>query len=104
MYFSDANVYLGIDNNKVVSTYSLEVGGLGSRLYLTKTVLYNGYQNEKEPDFSNVKTYVSSIEDLADYLAEQKKDYSTALTELYQYGNDASNLSEDELNSLTQSK
>ena len=104
MYFSDANVYLGLDNNKVVRTYSLEVGGLGSRLYLTKTVLYDGYQSEKQPDFSNVQTYATSIEDLADYLAEQKKDYSTALTELYQYGNDAGNLSEEDLKSLTQSK
>lgn len=104
MYFSDANVYLGVDENKVVRTYSLEVGGLGSRLYLTKTVLYGIFQDEKEPDFTNVKSYASSLEELADYLAKQKKDYSTALTELYQYGNDAGNLSEDDLKSITQSK
>lgn len=87
MYFSDANVYLGVDENKVVRTFSLEVGGLGSRLYLTKTVLYGVYQDEKEPDFSNVKTYASSIEDLADYLAKSGKEYSSAINEMYQMGN-----------------
>ena len=99
MYFSDANVYLGIDNNKVVRTYSLEVGGLGSRLYLTKTVLYGIFQDEKEPDFTNVKSYASSLEDLADYLAKSNKDYSTALNKLNTIGN-----SEDELKSLTKDK
>lgn len=101
MYFSDANVYLGVDENKVVRTYSLEVGGLGSRLYLTKTVLYGIFQDEKEPDFTNVKSYASSLEELADYLAKSNKDYSTALNELNTIGNKANNLSEEELKSLT---
>lgn len=93
MYFSDANVYLGVDANKVLRTYSLEVGGLGSRLYLTKSVLYGNYQDEKTPDFSEVKPYSETLNDLADYLAESGKDYGKALNELYKDGETLNNLS-----------
>ena len=100
MYFSDANVYLGVDENKILRTLSLEVGGLGSRLYLTKTVLYGVYQDEKEPDFSDCKTYASSIEDLADYLANSGKDYSTAINEMYQMGNKVNQIPSSDLEDL----
>ena len=100
MYFSDANVYLGVDENKVLRTFSLEVGGLGSRLYLTKTVLYGVYQDEKEPDFSECKSYASSIEDLADYLAKSGKDYSTAINEMYQMGNKVNQIPDADLDKI----
>lgn len=86
MYFSDANVYLGLDANKILRSYSLEVGGLGTRLYLTKAVLYGAYQEEKTPDFSEVKPYSDTLVDLADYLAESGKDYGEAINELYKDG------------------
>lgn len=100
MYFSDATVYLGVDENKILRTFSLEVGGLGSRLYLTKTVLYGVYQDEKEPDFSECKSYASSIEDLADYLAKSGKDYSTAINEMYQMGNKVNQIPDADLDKI----
>ena len=92
--------YLGVDENKVLRTFSLEVGGLGSRLYLTKTVLYGVYQDEKEPDFSECKSYASSIEDLADYLAKSGKDYSTAINEMYQMGNKVNQIPDADLDKI----
>lgn len=86
MYFSNANVYVGVDANKVLRTYSLEVGGLGSRMYLTKTVLFNGYQDLKQPDFKNVSNYCDTLTDLAEYLEETGEDYGKAITKLYHDG------------------
>lgn len=69
--FSDANVILGIDSDGILKYACLEVGGLGTRLYYTKAVVATKNSNVRStPDFTNAKTYASSLSDLADYVAD----------------------------------
>lgn len=69
--FSDANVIFGIDSDGILKYACLEVGGLGTRLYYTKAVVATKNSNVRStPDFTNAKTYASSLSDLADYVAD----------------------------------
>lgn len=68
--FSDANVVVGIDQDGILKYMCLEVGGLGTRMYLTKAVVAVRNDNAREtPDFSGAVPFSSSLKDLADYVA-----------------------------------
>lgn len=67
--FSDANVTIGIADG-MVKQLSIETGGLGTRLYYTKTILSKLTFTEREkPDFKNCKDYIESMREVADYVA-----------------------------------
>ena len=67
--FSDANVTIGIADG-MVKQLSIETGGLGTRLYYTKTILSKLTFTEREkPDFKNCKDYIESMRVVADYVA-----------------------------------
>ena len=69
--FSDANIMIGISEDEGLLRYmSLETGGLGTRLYLTKIVVLDGISVRSLPDFSGATDYVDTMQDLADYCAE----------------------------------
>ena len=68
--FSDANVTFGVADG-VIRQMTIETGGLGTRLYFTKTVLTKLKFNEREkPDFSKCKSYVDSMKEVANYVAK----------------------------------
>lgn len=69
MVFSDARVKLGIVDD-VLRYVQLEVGGIGSKLYYTKSVLTKDIDVRDEPDFSNTDTYESTLKQMADYVAK----------------------------------
>lgn len=69
MVFSDANVRLGIVDD-MLRYVQLEVGGIGSKLYYTKSVLTKEIDVRDEPDFSNTDTYESTLKQMADYVAK----------------------------------
>lgn len=66
--FSDAKVMLGVSDG-MLKYFNLEVGGLGTRMYLTKSVITGNITPRDIPDFSDAKEYVTSLQDLADYIA-----------------------------------
>lgn len=82
--FSDAIVYVGIDSNNILKYMCLEVGGLGTRLYVTKVVVETNNPNLREtPDFSSAVPYSSTLSDLADFVASFPS-YDEALSALSQ--------------------
>lgn len=95
MYFSDANVLLGVVNGTL--TYmNFEVGGLGTRMYLTKCVLLDGvvddYIVKEYPDTTNALTY----EDLYADLGEMALEYDS-IDALYNAVNSQYSMSEEEM-------
>lgn len=66
--FSDAYVTLGVVDG-MLKYMNLEVGGLGSRLYLTKAVITVPVTVREVPDFSGAPDYVVSMQEYADYIA-----------------------------------
>lgn len=93
--FSDGNVLLGLDKDGVLQFMSLETGGLGSRLYVTKSVVEdkNPYLRQ-EPVFTSALDYEVMLQDLADFVASYASydDAVKALNEL-----NASNQDEGEV-------
>ena len=81
LYFSDANVILGIVDDKLVYM-NLEVGGLGTRMYLTKCVLLgdivDDYIIEEYPVTENALSYENIYSDIG----EMALDYDN-LEDLY---------------------
>ena len=81
LYFSDANVILGIVDDKLVYM-NLEVGGLGTRMYLTKCVLLgdivDDYIMEEYPVTENALSYENIYSDIG----EMALDYDN-LEDLY---------------------
>ena len=62
---------------------SLEIGGLGARMYVTKAVVDVRNQNVRDtPDFSGAVPVVSTMAELADFVA-QYPDYESALSALH---------------------
>lgn len=78
--FSDAIVTVGLSNG-VVRYLGLEVGGLGTRLYMTKTIITPDFELRAKPDFSTAVDYTTTIQDLADYVASFDS-YEDALNEI----------------------
>lgn len=71
MAFTDAKVNIGISDN-MLRYLQFEVGGLGTRLYLTKAVLLKSVNQRTEPDFSSAMTYESSLKETADFVSKYK--------------------------------
>lgn len=68
--FSDAIVVVGIDNNDILKYMYLEVGGLGTRLYLSKAVVATSNPNVRAtPDFTGAVAYETTLKEYADYIA-----------------------------------
>ena len=68
--FSDAIVVVGIDNNDILKYMYLEVGGLGTRLYLSKAVVATSNSNVRTtPDFTGAVAYETTLKEYADYIA-----------------------------------
>lgn len=81
--FSDAVVTFGIDKNGCLRYNVIEVGGLGSRMYVTKAVVEMDNQNLREtPDFTGAVPFIDTFVDLADYVASFES-YDSALNALY---------------------
>ena len=67
--FSDAIVTIGVSDD-MLKYMSLETGGLGTRLYLTKSVIMGSISPRQEPDFSEAKDYTTTLQEKADYISE----------------------------------
>lgn len=67
---SDANVTVGVDDDGMLKYVSLEIGGLGTRMYYTKAVVTSGISVRSVPDFSNSTKYIDTFKESADYYAQ----------------------------------
>lgn len=81
LVFSDALVVLGVSGG-MLKYMTMEVGGLGMRLYLTKAVITETVEVRELPDFSGVTSYVFGMQDFADYVSSFGS-LDEALAELY---------------------
>lgn len=73
MACSDGTVIVGIDQNGILKFMTLEVGGLGTRLYITKVVVDVTNQNVREtPDFSKSVPLTATMTEMAELLAPYK--------------------------------
>lgn len=80
--YSEGRVIVAIDQDGILKFMSLETGGLGTRLYVTKAVVDVRNQNVRDmPDFSSAVPIVSTMTELADFVA-QYPDYDSALKAL----------------------
>lgn len=67
--FSDANVMVAVADGQL-RQLTIEVGGLGTRLYVTKSFLTKGeYEVRERPDFTDSKDYMETMREVADYVA-----------------------------------
>ena len=80
LVFSDGNLTLGVIDG-VLRYMQLEVGGLGSRLYVTKCVVTDDITEREVPDFSSVVAYEESYKELAE-LVGKTGSVESALLEL----------------------
>lgn len=67
---SDANVTVGIDKDGMLKYVSLEIGGLGTRMYYTKVVVTDGISVRSVPDFSNATQYIDTFREQAEYFVK----------------------------------
>lgn len=80
--YSDARVVVGVDSNMMLRFMTLEVGGLGTRMYVTKTVVATSNPNVREtPDFTTAVPLVSTMKEMADIIA-QYPDHDSAVAAL----------------------
>ena len=80
--FSDAKATFGVCDD-VIRYLQLEIGGLGSRMVYTKTVLdTTDAVLYDTPDFSSCESYYLSVKELADYVAKYGS-YEEAMEDLY---------------------
>lgn len=101
--FSDANVIFGIDNNGILKYVSLEVGGLGTKMYYTMVVVATQNNNVRtEPDLDSSKPYKNTMKDLADFVGKYNS-YDEAMKALDKRSNKDSSVSNNLIDS-TKSK
>lgn len=68
--FSEGTLTIGVYDG-MVRYMELGAGGLGSNMYLTKTVMsQNNFEVRSLPDFTSVTSYYDTAKDLADYVAK----------------------------------
>lgn len=80
--YSDAEVVVAIDENGILKFSSIEVGGLGTYMYITKAVADIRNPNVREmPDFSSAVPVESTMTEMADFVA-QYPDYDSAVKAL----------------------
>lgn len=81
LVFSDAKANFGVADG-VLRYFDFEVGGLGSRMVVTRTVLEPSEDVlYEQPTFTDCETYYSSVKDLAEYVSEYDS-YDEAMTDL----------------------
>lgn len=68
--FSNANVFVGIDNTGKLKYVDIMVGGLGSKMYMVMSILENDFTARTTPDFSNALKYTDSIAEVANFVAQ----------------------------------
>lgn len=79
--FSDANVSLAVADGNLRQVV-IEVGGLGTRMYVTKTFIMDGeYEIRERPDFSKALDYEESMKEIADFV-EDYDSYDEAMEAL----------------------
>ena len=66
---SDSIVSVGVSADGLLKYVSMEIGGLGTRMFYTKVVATDGVTVRTEPDFSNTGAYMDTFKELADYYA-----------------------------------
>jgi hypothetical protein len=81
LVFGNAKATFAVSNG-VLRYYQLEIGGLGTRMYLTKTVLISDTDVRETPDFSDAGDYADLLQETADYVA-QYDSYEDALNAMY---------------------
>lgn len=80
--YSEGRVIVAIDQDGILKFMSLETGGLGRTMYVTKAVVDVRNQNVRDtPDFTGAIPVVSTMAELADFVA-QYPDYDSALNAL----------------------
>lgn len=81
LVFSDAKANFGIADG-VLRYLDFEVGGLGSRMSVTRTVLEADSEIlYDQPTFTDCNTYYSTVKELAEYVSEYDS-YDEAITDL----------------------
>lgn len=75
-------------NDDEITGMTLEAGGLGTRMYITKTIAVSGDEVDMRdvPDFTGASKYYDSVKELADYVA-QYGSYEEAMIELNKANN-----------------
>lgn len=82
MAYTDGVVTVAIDSNGILKFMSLETGGLGSLMYVTKAVVDVRNQNVRDtPDFTGAIPIASTMTEIADFVA-QYPDYESAMRAL----------------------
>lgn len=70
MTFSDGEIEI-LSNDGVLSQISIELGGLGTKMYVTKTFLTGiDYDVRETPDFTDATDFADELQEIADYVAE----------------------------------
>lgn len=68
--FSDAVVTVSIADGKL-RQITTEIGGLGTKMYVTKTFMLNSeFEVREKPDFSDSKDFTDSLKDMADFVSK----------------------------------
>lgn len=79
--FSEGILTVGVYDG-MIRYFELEAGGLGSTMYLTKTVMQQSdFEVRALPDFSSTSAYYDTAKELADYVAKYDS-YEEALAAL----------------------
>lgn len=80
LVFGDAKATFAVANGEL-RYYTLEIGGLGTRMYLTKSVVKSTTDVREKPDFTGAKEYAELIRETADYVS-QYDTYDDALNSM----------------------
>lgn len=82
LVFSEGLLTIQMTNDEITGM-TLEAGGLGTRMYITKTIAVSGddIALRDVPNFTGASAYYDSVKELADYVA-QYGSYEEAMIEL----------------------
>lgn len=83
---SDGTIIVGIDQNGILKFMSFELGGLGTRMYMSKVVVDVSNQNVREtPDFTKSVPLSTTMTEMAEFIAPYKThdEIVNALNTLY---------------------
>lgn len=69
LVFGDAKATFAVADG-ILRYYQLEVGGLGTRMYISKSIVMSQTDVRDTPDFSDAKDYVTLIQNVADYVSK----------------------------------
>ncbi len=97
LIFSEANILIGVENG-LPTFFNVEVGGLGTRLYLYKELSYADVTPRDTPDFSSSTPYIDTMKETAATISDCKtnKEIGEKLRELNTETTEATNQKEVE--------